>query len=203
MKYLFTTLWGFIIIVFIGTACEKGPSAEDQILYQDINPDTTMDYDTIVLFQYPFQYEGSFNYNIDLDQDGTDDFQVSGNTWPGHFDHVGVMWYNDHETRVVALNDQAFIANYDHFGPCCETDLNAGDRINDKLEWANEARLSYSIFDNVLNCSWKGDFLAVKLIKDGNNLFGWIDFDGYEVPTIKDMAVNLTHDKKILAGQKE
>ena len=186
-----------------GMTCNDDTEPDDQVLYQDFIPDLTPAYTIEVLFEDPYQYRGDFSYLVDLDHDGTNDFQVSGSTWPGHFDHVGVMWYNDHETKISALNDDAFIADYDHFGPCCETDLQAGDHINDKLEWSDEARLSYFIMDNMLSCSWKGDFLAVKLIKNGHNHFGWIDIDGYELPTIKDMAINLTPDKKILAGQKE
>jgi hypothetical protein len=58
-------------------------------------------------------------------------------------------------------------------------------------------------YDNILFCNWLGDFIAVKLVKNGHNYLGWIDIDGYETSTIREMAVNLTPDKRILAGQKE
>ena len=203
MKNFLSLIAAFLIITYIGTGCNKEPAPADQILYQDINPDTTMVYDIEVLFPDPYQCEGDFSYLIDLDLDGTDDFGISGATWPGHFDHVGVIWYNDHETRVYALHDQAFIASEMQGEMCCETDIAAGDVINDRLEWSEEIRLSFEIMDNQLFCSWKGDYIGVKLVREGHNYLGWIDIDGYETPTITEMAVNLTPDKKILAGQIE
>jgi hypothetical protein len=192
-----------VVSVSILASCNKDTDPADQILYSDIIPDITMVYDIVVLYPDPYECEGDFNYLIDLDRDGTEDFGISGATWPGHFDHVGVIWYNDHKTRIYALHDQAFIATSPQGEMCSETDLQAGDPINDRLKWTDEVMISFKIIDNVIFCNWKGDYIAVKLVKDGHNYFGWIDIDGYETPTIKEFAVNLTHDKKIQAGQKE
>jgi len=200
--YRYFTRILFVSFIFLA-ACGKEPAPADQILFSDIIPDVAMVYDIEVLYPDPYQCQGDFNYAVDLDRDGTDDFEVTGSTWPGHFDHVGVIWYNDHNTRVSALHDQAYIASSMPGEMCSETDLQAGDPINDALEWSDEVRISFEIIDNVIFCNWKGDYIAVKLVKDSHNYFGWIDIDGYEIPTIKEFAVNLTYDKKIRAGQKE
>jgi hypothetical protein len=202
-KIKFRSFFGALIVTAtLLSACRKDPEPADQIFFRDIIPDTTMVYDIEVIFPDPYQCQGDFNYFVDLDQDGTDDFGISGSTWPGHFDHVGVMWYNDHDTKVYSLHEQAFIATSPQGEMCNETDIQAGDPINDKLKWSDQVRISYENWDNMLYCNWKGDYIAVKLVKNGHNYLGWIDIDGYETPTIKEMAVNLTPDKKILAGQK-
>lgn len=204
MKNLPVVILMLILSAFLVKSCDpENEEHPDLILYQDINPDTTLAYEIEVLNQDPYKCQGDFSYPVDLDQDGTDDFEISGSTWPGHFDHVGVMWYNDHETKVVALHQNAFIALSTDHDMCCETALENGDPIGDQFQWADKARISFVLTESFVGCSWNSDYLAIKLVKEGHSIFGWIDLDGNETPTVKDMAVNLTVDKKILAGQKE
>lgn len=122
MKNLPVVIVMLIMLICVGIDCDAdNPDPADSILYQDINPDTTLAYEIEVLNPSPYKFQGNFSYLI----------------------------------------------------------------------------------DSFVQCSWNSDYLAVKLIKDGHAVFGWIDIDGYEIPTMKDMAVNLTFDKKILAGQKQ
>ena len=75
------------------------------------------------------------------------------------------------------------------------------------MGWSQAVTINYTC--NVGGCYGLADYLAIYLRLDYNNqlvynnYYGWIDFEGYVNPIIKDFAINMKPDRPIKAGQKE
>jgi len=195
----------FILMIFnaLISACEKGPLAGNEVLYFDVDPDDTMEYNWV-----PWEADNNYDvgrskYVIDLDQDGVFDFEIAGETWPDRFDNHSGRYEYSYETRIFARHDEAFIGVKDPESGSKGLGLNYGEPVNDKLEWKEEAFIYLLDAEWAHVESWEGDYIGLKLKSGNEDRFGWIDIDGDKLPVVKEYALNLTLNKRLRAGHRE
>ncbi len=161
-------------------------SANAQILYFNVEPDSA------VVDEY-----GS--YFIDLNQDGTNDFEIR-NFQPGGNIGKVVEFYtgfigSSYSGEVLKASSYPLALNFNDA---------IGEVPNNSL-WENGMSV---LNDNGIRGKWRGvedKYLALRLNIDEHYYYGWARLD---VPTdasyfiIKDFALNQSPDEQILAGQK-
>ncbi|MBK8845916.1 MAG: T9SS type A sorting domain-containing protein [Bacteroidetes bacterium] len=186
---------------FIVTAMLFSASANAQIIYTDVNPDTT-----VICSSSPCTQ----SYNLDLNNDGMVDFIL--NTY---FDSL-------HCTASVfsplAIKQRVYITPQSGKGtvsPMMNTPLmmNSNDTVGSNLTFsANPAALRFISFDACPDSggSWTSTsdhYLGLKITVGNSTYYGWARLNVFVtgIPpvyfTLKDYAYNSIHNQTILAGQ--
>ncbi len=205
-KQLLKKFYAFIVPIAIGIMFSV--SANAQIVYTDIIPDKTLN---------------SGSYNIDLNNDGQNDFTFTA-WWT--FLGCGGNCYIRLDTTRIKPTGLSWVSDYTN-GQAAK--LNSGDSINASSPlWTN---LQHQLlYNNRADCSlplgyctpaqafvlphylpsfglWHSvvdKYLALKIQVAGNIYYGWARLDaggdGLDI-TIKDYAYNSIPNQSILAGQ--
>jgi len=177
-----------------------GQTAEAQMEYTDIEPDTTVAGD-----------EGfAANFELDINNDGTADLLLR---------HANETWYSGWQSvTVMPFKDAAIVASMIHYacgtfdssyamGLKFESQDIIGPAVNSfgssyytfLLGWARNSCTSGQFKDA------EDKFLGVRFSLDGGTThhYGWVRLDvasGFSSFTVKDYAFELTADKEIAAG---
>lgn len=208
-------------LIFILNCCKKTPNDDDDIstitvsdsiLYTDVIPDIVLNYtyDTIADDNGTEIIRGEFRYAIDLNQDSILDFMINGKKWPGFMKKDGQWIYFD-TTYIVSLNPGAYIGyrppSNCYFCPCNAQSMITDEIIDKNLTYGWIQKVSINYDSNEGGCYWDSrpgnNYLAVRLRRNYETYYGWIDIDGAINPVVKDYAVNLINEKSIRAGQKK
>lgn len=163
-----------------------------QIVYTNVDPDST----------------SSTTYDLDLDNNGVNDFSISRGSGPNLCGHSG---NNIHATSVVS---NAILANVSD----AAYKYGFGNEISAQiLTWSTNTVLMVQYFWKTLQCpggsygytgSWynavpSDGYLGLKLLVGGNIHYGWVLLrtNGVTSFTIRGYAYNTVPDQAILAGQ--
>ena len=184
---------------FIVTAILFSTSANAQIVYTDVNPDTVIS--AVIL-------PSTINYNIDLNNDGINDYNIScvRNRFAcGTFGSRGSTNY----VFVSALNTNAVVVDTSKTYPLA---MNFNDNIYSGLNFSASGYLRY--VRGAFNCGntvlgfWSTSvdhYLGLKLIVGANTYYGWVrlqvSVSGNASCTIKDYAYNSIPNQPIRAGE--
>ena len=185
-------------MAFIITAMILSVSANAQIVYHDIVPDTTI----TALY-------ATYTYNLDLNGDGTTDFLIKAARPRGRYPESPITSY----TSITPQGSNTFIS----------TTLNTvkklafGDTISSNQAWHNTTfqylkqwYQQFSIppvttntgdWDNVVD-----GYVGLQLINGGQTYYGWVRMDvsvstSFASMTIKDYAYNSIPNQPIFAGE--
>ncbi|NQY08611.1 MAG: T9SS type A sorting domain-containing protein [Flavobacteriales bacterium] len=184
----------------VAAAVAAAGSVQATIVHTDVNPDVVLSTD-------------GDNFRIDLNDDGTDDFNISFEFLSNKYNDVGFQNQN-------SANYYAFKTGPDYSGKTKEwvSAISYGDPIdstaiynwgtepytglNDNVGWeqvvGNAFPNPYGLFND------KTAYIGVKFLVDGQNHFGWIQVtmsDEYATTTIHDFAYESCYDVSIIAGQ--
>jgi hypothetical protein len=187
---------------FIFTVMMFSVSANAQIVYTDVNPDSTM------YCHVPF---GSVtkSYNLDLNNDANNDFILTANVWCW-----GMGAEAEASARITPQVNNAFIT----------TTLNTvkklalGDTISSSQAWHDTTfqylkkwHLQPSVPNPIITDTGEWDtvvdgYIGLQLINAGQTYYGWVRMDvtvnvSTASITIKDYAYNSIPNQPILAGQ--
>lgn len=192
-KKLSEKLKCYSALAAIGTLI--GNNTHAQIVYTDINPDTTL-----INLQ---------SYGLDLDNDGNYDyvFHVSDVNYSGSMSSLEIK-------RVAVTPYQtgfavAASATNNYVYPIA---FNANANINQLLNWnsATDQSMASVWFSNGSPGGYgnflgvKNKFVAFKFLMNGFNHYGWARVDVAQLAdtiVIKDFAFNQNADESILAGE--
>jgi hypothetical protein len=169
-------------------------SSEGKVIYTDIMPDTVISCKSDENFAY---------YSLDIDNDGTTDFNLS------HY-KAGLLWF----AVEASCDSSAGIKNI----ACLENSVpiayNAGDSIEDSIYWVNtidSENVTALILNSthIVNFEWNPGndyYLGVRFKMTGISdswYYGWVRINivpGMASFIIKDYAYNDEPEKQILAG---
>lgn len=165
-----------------------------QILYTDLIPDTTVmvtSEDTVAVC-----------FQIDINQDSVPDFTLCN---LHHYEFHTAACCHFFTNWIAAIDTNSKIAGGSDL--CTTAGLDSGALIDNNFLWNSFTYLNYqnAYYGCVQPPSPK--FYPVKLFKNGNYYFGWLRIysDGivnfYSTITLFDMAINLTPNQSISAGQ--
>jgi hypothetical protein len=191
---------------FAGTIIAAAGSANAQVVYTDIIPDSTISLPDTV-------------YLLDLNNDATTDFWVGMNERVGTY-YGGLVNYDIDAFGLVTLSSnsaigtsatppqplnyaKAFVMNdvIDDAGPFFQ-----GSTNNNPLLGAAYGQITGIISSSVMLGGFRGEnnrFYGLKLLSGGNTYYGWVRVncnDSANTFTIKDYAYESTPDQQILAG---
>jgi len=169
-------------------------SSQSQILYTDIIPDTTLITGT-----------NTSELDLDINQDGTMDFKF----WVGTYVDFCCTYYR---SSISAIDTSSRIG-MEPVSPmyCFPALMDSGEVIDNSLWWGLSTYINYNEY--MYGCPGIIDSLKyypVRLFYSGNYYFGWIRFfttvvypnpTGYTLITVHDMAINMTPNQPIVAGQ--
>ena len=188
----------FVVIVILCISF----SAKNQILYTDIEPDMVLD--------TPLEL-GFANCYLDVNQDGILDLTVETRHF---YEQVGQEEYHNRLNNFTSYDYGWYIGGRPLNIPgdgCISTDFVLGDSIiKDSIVWWGSLYGYLNMYVHHYNnfyyyCTQPfGDYYyAVKYDDSVHYNLGWIRLRSslYQI-TIKDMAINLTPDEPIIAGQK-
>lgn len=179
-------------------------AANAQVIYTNVIPD-----DTILCSGSPCTAIDS----LDLDNDGNMDFLLSS-----YYQYLGGC-SSMRPPKVKSSASITSIGSNSFYGMSSNypSALNYGNIIDSNLIWSNGAKslkgtshtTCTASFNQTGNWSTLTDYyLPVKIIKSGNNYFGWIrmqiisvNYFHYEI-ILKDYAYNSTPNQFIVAGDK-
>ena len=162
--------------------------AHAQILYTDIIPDTTIMAIT----------GDSTCFEMDINQDTILDFSFCVYDRFENHPPSCCHWF---ESLIAANDTNSKIAD-----SICAIALDTGEYIDNNFSWASGTYLHWEVYQ--FGCGeFSTKFYPVKLFKNGNYYFGWfsahatgmVNFFG--TITLFDMAINLTPNEGIYAGQ--
>lgn len=181
-----------------------------QVVYTDIEPDVVLDTD------------GNY-YAVDIDNNGTPDFQFLKSSFSTYDFTLGYIYYNDLWAGLLnSLNSIAGISHYYPYPGVLKVfpyALSMNDKIDSKLTWQKSTDQLIAVVENVVgydvhcfNCSWNGNslqnvidhYLGVSFIDQENKKhYGWIRCDvindGLKL-ILKDYAYEIQPAYAILAG---
>jgi hypothetical protein len=204
----------FFLSSYILASCLKDkvpvpPEIKYPIRHTEYNPNETFTcVDTII--QHPsgcgmiaLPADSSVLRNIDLDADGTADFQISCTSWyqtlSASFPCVN---YNT-SYAITALQNNGAIATTGTYNEVCKFAVN--DSINLTAKWHNSA----SILLHVTQAPFVTDFnglcyFGLKLTRNNGNWYGWLKLEKslYDISLISS-AIRLGPSSGIRAGQIE
>ncbi len=178
--------------------------ADAQIIYTDINPDTT------------FSQNNSL-YSLDLNNDGQPDFKIGMIKYAGFISAVAgegpagnsMMGYGStfgsstiYLTKAL-LNGDTINAN-EQWAPCNASSFSAtsASSFSASMVLAADVQVYSTVIGNWLGVQDK--FLGLKFKIDTSTYYGWARLDVDTVNwafTVKDYAYNAEADSEILAGQ--
>ncbi|MBL4651775.1 MAG: hypothetical protein JKY53_02765 [Flavobacteriales bacterium] len=182
----------FSLIILLAS-CRKGVLRRTEI--------QLVHYDTGILLTIPLEGIGSTSCLIDIENNGSDDYQVILETNPDSAVTYNIQVIPQTEKYSVAIGDE-----------CNEVLIvEADSKINGKLNWSSSA----SIFDEGVSgkasCSFPVAtdselFLAIRLTEDKNSNYGRVKMiyksnDGDLTLEILELGLNLAENKKIKAGE--
>jgi len=176
----------------------KSSAVAATIIYTDLNPDVT---------KICNQYNTPQTFNLDLNKDGTIDFQIGG--YANHISFnlsvgVAISSLNTNKVACGSLPPDSL--------PLA---MNPGTAISSNLNWVNVKQPLGMVLRayHSPNIHWWGNwtdstdhYLGLKIIKGSNTYYGWVRLSvsvtaGQSSVTIKDYAYNSTPNQQILAGQ--
>jgi len=185
-------------------------TANAQIIYTDINPDTTI--------------SAGHSYNLDLNNDGITDFIISDSSWNVTFSSMCIGSKANANFTVTPLHQNAVLSDTNHRPYAfAANDIieatsslwsNTADQSLEEMQYqCRSSRGScgtpngYCLFANPSgHWNLSSDYLALKLVSGGNTYYGWvrlaIQFGNTPTITAQEYAFNNTPDAPILAGQK-
>ncbi|MBK8845919.1 MAG: T9SS type A sorting domain-containing protein [Bacteroidetes bacterium] len=182
---------------FIVTAMMFSASANAQIIYTDVNPDSTITC---------LGNSCTKTYNVDLNNDGVNDYSISSIRSGNICQHGGMVYRS--QVKVAAFNANAVVAVTNTTYPRA---MNFNNVISSGLSlstsgfvfskyWGNCGTGSLNLWPNSVD-----RYLGLKLIVGANTYYGWARMQvvfGYQ-PTfiIKDYAYNTIPNQPILAGE--
>jgi len=172
----------FLLTIIVLLSLLFGEKAQSQIVYTDIEPDTTM------IFVLPFISDDY--YVFDVNSDGIDDFKI----------HFELNW-GEGAISACPLENFEFIRHETVNG--VDT-LQLNDSINNNCLWTSSELFlcqNYSGLPSIY-CLWYNCFnrFAGFRVKSGTDYFyGWIRFRNYN--TISDFAINQIPNDPIVAGE--
>jgi hypothetical protein len=183
-KQLLKKLSGFIVTAFMLSV-----SANAQIVYTDVNPDTTI---------------ANRIYYLDLNNDGTTDDSI---TLFVSRPYIGEC--RGSKVSIFAINGNAVA------GSTYPLAMNINDTISSALAWSASGDLRYVQSGDPTSCPndtlgyWTNAidyYLGLKLIVGTYTYYGWLRMQItvdplYASGTIKDYAYNSIPNQSILAGQ--
>ncbi len=179
-KQLLKNISAFIVTVMLFSA-----SADAQIVYTDVNPDST----------------STGTYNLDLNIDGINDFAIT-QTSTTACGSIG----NPATLKFIRLTPLGTNQVADSATDVTKMALNANISTT-LLNWDNSAnQLMVSACHTSTGGQWANavdGYLGLKLILGGNTYYGWARLNTSLANsfTIKDYAYNSIPDQPILAGQ--
>lgn len=178
-----------IMLLFILASMQ----AKTQIVYTDINPDTT-----IFVPNVPYNVDSSNSFIFDLNIDGINDFGFVAKNYfiqygqpYGQLLDIGSLWSI---CRVAGGCSDGGIRN----------DIFFNDSINAEDIWDINQHIRLALSTLGWGCDIPiGDtYFGLKLKVNSDSLYGWVRCSAtYNSITIKDYAYNTTPDMYILAGQ--
>jgi len=185
----------FFIVFLLASFLHYSPSV-GQIIYTDIIPDTT-----ILLPQ-----EDSTNlYSFDINQDSIHDFQISSQYW---YQSVTPSCCYCESNYIGSIDTNSKIAWRDtgiiNGSICTNIALDSGAKIDNRFWWQSSVALNFDCPPMFLSCSQPigKKFYGIKFYFQHNYYFGWIRIrSSLSSVTIYDMAINMTPDQPIAAGQ--
>ena len=176
-------------MAFIVTAMMFSASANAQIVYTDVIPDST----------------STGTYNLDLNNDGTTDFAITHSTTP---------WFCllNPATKISIMVTPSGTNQVADYSGTNATKMALNANINASvLTWNNSVNQLMASAITAISCTgfsgqWfnaVNGYLGLKLISGGNTYYGWarLNTSGVGSFTIKDYAYNSIPNQPILAGQ--
>lgn len=189
------------LYAFIVTAIMFSASANAQIIYTDLNPDSTM-------YCHVQFASVTKSYNLDLNNDANNDFILTGYHWTS-----GLGGQSIGSASITPQANNAFVTSTLN----TVKKLVIGDTISSSQAWHDTTfqylkqwEYQYGIppiitdigeWDSVVN-----GYTGLQLIQAGQTYYGWVRMDvtvsfSSASMTIKDYAYNSTPNQSILAGQ--
>lgn len=174
-------------------ALVAGTSASAQIMYTDITPDDTIS-------------GNGGTYNLDLNNDGTIDFNFSISSSSSSF--MGII-FSSQSISVSPTGSNSILQDPSYYPYA----LNNGSAINNAGNWSTYGLLAQhlfiSYFGSTYNYSygnWQGatdKYLGLRISVGGNTLYGWARLTvlSNSAFIIHDYAVETTPNTPINAGQ--
>jgi len=178
MKRLLVIISAFLIAMII--SCNEDEVVElkypNQILagqadsigifYTDKEPNDTL------TISYPDKGDSVF---IDMNKDGTDDFQLMSDG----FQSAGTQVSNH---KIIPLGENEIVVYQDALKRKLAYNILPGETIDANSSWINEPcylyGYSYNMYSGPVNWGLfggsEGKFIGVKIIVNGNELYGWI-----------------------------
>lgn len=186
--------------------------ADAEVIYTDIDPDVVLDTD------------GNY-YAIDIDNNGTADFQFLKSTFSNYDFTFGYITY--YNLWCGPINSSNAIAGFSNYYPYPGVliyfpyALSMNENIDSKLAWQSNTIQLIAFIENIVgynvhcfNCSWNGNssldvinhYFGIRFVtEEPYNHYGWIRCDvvndGLKL-IIKDYAYETEPDYPILAGSK-
>ena len=182
---------------FIVTAMMFSASANAQIVYTDVNPDSTITCSGSACTK---------TYNLDLNNDGISDYSITSVRTGNICQHGGLVYRS--YVSVSALNTNAVVAVTSTTYPLA---INFNDKIFSGLSlstsgyvwnkyWGNCGSGTLNLWPNSVD-----RYLGLKLIVGANTYYGWarmqVVFGTQPTCIIKDYAYNTIPNQPILAGE--
>ncbi len=168
-------LLAFLISFFVGISI-----ANSQIIYTDVIPDSTIG-------------------TLDLNNDGSSDFNFYGSSWFGHCGaEISATFINSY----VSPESGNQIANSGVYPSA----LSEWKIIDSTLTWSgasNQILISTGCFSSGKWNDTNDHYLGLKIVSGGNTYYGWarLSLTFLYAVTIKDYAYNSIPDQQILAGE--
>lgn len=172
-------------------------SANAQIIYTDVNPDSTITCLGVSCIK---------SYNIDLNNDGISDYSISSIRNGNICQHGGAVYRS--QVSVSAFNANAVVAVTSTTYPLAMSfnnvissglSLSTSGFVFSKY-WGNCGTGALNLWPNSVDC-----YLGLKLIVGTNTYYGWarmqVVFGSQPTFTIKDYAYNSIPNQPILAGE--
>ena len=197
MKKQLLKKFSTFIIPIISGAMLFSASANAQIVYTDVNPDSTITF---------LGSSGIKSYNVDLNNDGISDYSISSVRNGNICQHGGMVYRS--QVSVSAFNTNAVVAVTSTTYPLA---MNFNNVISSGLSlsasglvystyWGNCGTGSLNLWPNSVD-----RYLGLKLTVGANTYYGWarmlVVFGTQPTFTIKDYAYNSVPNQPIRAGE--
>jgi hypothetical protein len=205
-----------IVLSVLFYSCKKKTAKADVIVYTDIEPDlilnsvrsTSLHGSGWFQVDLPVDTSCSASIKIGTDKDVTFIFSASNSSQPTS---PSAPHVNYNKALSLTVNNSYSIATLGS-NPCIQL-LNNQDVIDQELSFSNETTFYGTTYLHgpggaPFNCNSfynSGDkYIAFKRIVNKTVNFGWIRVEsiGTNGIKIKELAINIAHNRKILAGQK-
>lgn len=190
--------------------------SKDSILFHDFEPDIILtatksseEHLNTFCSSIPIPTDSTAIYLIDLNNDSINDFSMSVKRWDyngsgSSFSFDPCLRYKNHFTNISSLNSTNKISiKSDNYAPL---EFNKGEIIGKESTWNNWTSGIYvnSIEVKTYQSPFQEEFhIGVIVNKDSKDYYGWILIESHQNRLIiKEIAINLSENQKIIAGQK-